>query len=82
MMRLAQAGEVIGVVVAGVMIKVGYRQTRGQLESADRAALERVVLIEHAAGFCLATDDRRIDGAHSAKAPCPVLILVFTRVGM
>lgn len=58
MVRLAQSGEVVGRIVRPVVIQVSNRQTGRDLQTAHRATLERVVLIQDPARIGLLPEVR------------------------
>jgi hypothetical protein len=45
MMRLAKTGKIVGRIVASIVVEMGDRQARGQLQAAYSAALERIMLV-------------------------------------
>jgi hypothetical protein len=55
---MTEAGEIVGGVVAGIVIEMGYRQAGGKLQAAYCATLERIVLVENSARLGLVADRR------------------------
>ena len=61
--------QIIGEVISGVVIQVGYLQTSRHLQTTDRAAAERIGRVRHAARFGLFSDRRR--RLHGMVIPIP-----------
>ena len=51
MMRTAEKGEIVRVIIARIMIKVGDIKRGGELKPADDAALERIGILRNAASL-------------------------------
>src|SRR5512144_2150067 len=57
--RLAESSKIVGRAICRVVIQVGYRQTGRDLQTADGAASERIVLIQYTPRDALVAGKRR-----------------------
>ena len=78
----AEASEIVGGVVAGVVVEVSSRQAGGKLQAAHRATFKGIMLAENPAGLGLVADWGWALGARRGRTASQVLVRESALLGV